>query len=340
MAEPAPSVLVTFRAEPEVRSALHSGLGVAGSIAFLEEQPEPQRVGALEAADAVVAWNPGRELRDGEIEAFGHVRLLQLMSAGANHLPYDRIPDSVTIASNVGAFAEPMAEHVLAMALALAKRLPQKHAELAAGGFHQRPPTRRVEGLVCGILGFGAIGTATARRMRPLGIRVHAVNTSGATDEQVAFVGTLADLDAVLAVSDIVVVALPLTRATDGLLGARELALMKPDAILINVARAAIVQEQALYEHLVANPVFTAGIDAWWVEPFSGQEFRTDYPFLELPNVLGSPHNSAIVPGIIEHAARMAAENVAAFLRGEPVRGLVRREDYVEGTSASTRSRS
>ena len=131
-----------------------------------------------------------------------------------------------------------------------------------------------------------------------------------------------------LAASDFVVVALPLTRATDGLIGARELALMKPDAILINVARAAIVQERALYDHLVANPEFTVGIDAWWVEPFSGEEFRTDFPFLELPNVLGSPHNSAIVPGIIEHAAGMAAENVAAFLRGESVRGLVRREDY------------
>src|SRR5262249_18467779 len=154
-------------------------------------------------------------------------------------------------------------------------------------------------------------------------------NTSGAAEEDVEFAGTLRDLDAVLAASDIVVVALPLTKATDGLIGRRELDLMKPDAILINVARAAIVQERALYEHLVANSEFTAGIGGWGVEPFSGDEFRTDFPFLELPNVLGSPHNSAIVPGIIEHAAGMAAGNVAAFLRGEPVRGLVRREDYV-----------
>jgi phosphoglycerate dehydrogenase-like enzyme len=323
-----PPVLVTFAAEAEVRSALSSGLGPAGSPVFLEDTSDRGRYAVLEGANAVIAWNPTRELRAGELERLGHVRLLQLVSAGANHLPFDRIPESVTIASNVGAFAEPMAEHVLAMALALAKRLPQKHAELAAGGFHQRPPTRMFEGLVCGILGFGAIGKATARRMRPLGIRIRAVNTSGATDEEVEFAGTLADLPAVLAASDIVVVALPLTKATDGLIGARELALMKPDAILINVARAAIVQERALYEHLVANPEFTAGIDAWWVEPFSDGEFRTDFPFLELSNVLGSPHNSAIVPGIIEHAAGMAAENVAAFLRGERVRGLVRREDY------------
>jgi glycerate dehydrogenase len=250
------------------------------------------------------------------------------MSAGANHLPYSEIPESVIIASNVGAFAEPMAEHVLAMALALAKRLPQKHAELAAGGFHQRPPTRRIESLVCGILGFGAIGKAVARRFRPLGVRIHAINTSGTTEDEVEFVGTLADLDVVLGASDIVVIALPLNKATDGLLGREELGLMKPDAILINVARAAIVQERALYEHLLGHPEFTAGIDAWWTEPFTAGEFKSAFPFLALPNVLGSPHNSAIVPGIIEHAARLAAENVAAFLRHEPIHGLVRREDY------------
>jgi glycerate dehydrogenase len=253
---------------------------------------------------------------------------MQLMSAGANHLPYSDIPDSVVIASNVGAYAEPMAEHVLAMALSLAKRLPQKHAELARGEFRQRPPTWRIEGLVCGILGFGAIGKAVARRFRPLGVRIHAINTSGTTEEEVEFVGTLADLDAVLGASDIVVIALPLNKATDGLIGREELGLMKPDAVLINVARAGILQEAALYEHLTAHPEFLAGIDAWWTEPFTGGEFRTEFPFLELPNVLGSPHNSAIVPGIIEHAAGLAAQNIARFLRGDEVRGLVRREDY------------
>ena len=321
-------MVVTFEGEADLRASIEAGLGPTATARYLSDVAVPDRAAEIRSAVAVLAWNPQRELGSDGLAALRDVRLLQLMSAGANHLPFGEIPDTVTITSNVGAFAEPMAEHVLAMALALAKRLPQKHAELAAGGFHQRPPTRRVEGLVCGILGFGAIGKATARRMRPLGVGIHAVNTTGATDEEVQFAGTLADLDAVLAASDFVVVALPLTRATDGLIGARELALMKPDAILINVARAAIVQERALYDHLVANPEFTAGIDAWWVEPFSGEEFRTDFPFLELPNVLGSPHNSAIVPGIIEHAAGMAAENVAAFLRGESVRGLVRREDY------------
>src|SRR5207247_10692489 len=121
------------------------------------------------------------------------------------------------------------------------------------------------------------------------------------------------------------------TVRTRGPIGARELGLMKPDAILVNVARGAIVDEGALYEHLRTSPEFRAGLDVWWHEPADGG-FRTDHPFFELPNFLGSPHNSAIVPGVLETAARRAAENVGRYLRGEPFTGLMRREDY-EGAS-------
>ena len=99
-------------------------------------------------------------------------------------------------------------------------------------------------------------------------------------------------------------------------------------AILVNVARGAMIDEGALYEHLRANPQFCAGIDAWWQEPFSEGSFGTNYPFFELPNVIGSPHNSALVPGILYRAARQAAANARRFLRGEPVAGVVRRDDY------------
>ena len=104
---------------------------------------------------------------------------------------------------------------------------------------------------------------------------------------------------------------------------------MKPTAILINVARGAIIDEQALYEHLAANPGFCAGIDAWWHEPRGGKPFTTGYPFFDLPNVLGSPHNSGVVAGVLPAAAAKAAENVRRYLRGEPVSGLMRREDYL-----------
>jgi glycerate dehydrogenase len=103
---------------------------------------------------------------------------------------------------------------------------------------------------------------------------------------------------------------------------------MKPDAVLVNVARAALIGEAALFEHLVNNPHFKAGIDAWWVEPFGTGTFKMDHPFCELPNFIGSPHNSAMVPGVIERAVELAALNVRNFIRENPIRGIVSREQY------------
>jgi phosphoglycerate dehydrogenase-like enzyme len=322
-------VVVTFPVPPEMRDVMSEALGASASVAFLAELAGQERTDALRAADAVLCWNLRRELQaEDERAAIRTVPFVQLLSAGADQVPFEDVAETTVVASNVGAYAEPMAEHVMAMALALARRLPQKHAELARGEFHQWPATRSLDGAGMGILGFGGIGKATARLARAFGMRIQAVNTSGRTDEPVEFVGTLADLDAVLAAVDVLVIALPLTRQTRGMIGVRELSLMRPDAILVNVARGVIVDQAALYEHLRTHPDFMAGIDAWWSEPFGQGEFKTDHPFFELPNLLGSPHNSAIVPGIELKAARRAAANVARHLRGEPVAGLVRREDY------------
>ena len=321
-------VAVSFRTPPPLRSAIEDVLTPMSSLTFLPGLDESERLQALHSAEALMAWHPAREVSTSELGAAPRLKLIQLLSAGADQVRFGDIPEPVTVASNVGAFAEPMAEHVVAMALALAKKLPQKHAEMAGGRFNQRPPTRRIAGLTCGILGLGGIGKATAILMRALGTSIHALNTSGTTDQEVDFIGTLADLDDVLCRSDVVVIALPLTKGTRGLIGRRELGLMKPDAILINVARGAVLEQEALYDHLRANPDFAAGIDAWWGEPFGGSEFRVDFPFFELRNVLGSPHNSAIVPGIEAAAGRRAAENVARFLGGEYLTGVVRSEDY------------
>jgi phosphoglycerate dehydrogenase-like enzyme len=127
----------------------------------------------------------------------------------------------------------------------------------------------------------------------------------------------------------VVVISLPLTKTTRGLIGKQELAWMKRDALLINVARGDLVDQDALYAHLTSYPDFRAGIDAWWIEPFRFGEFRTKHPFFTLPNVVGSPHNSAMVPGTSDEAAQRAAENIKRFLEKEPFVGVIRREDYV-----------
>jgi len=319
---------VTYGVSGEIRSAIVEALGAAASAVFISGASPRERTEALGQANVILAWNPGTELRPGEFDHLAGVGLIQLVSAGADHIPFDRFPADVPVASNVGAYADPMAEHVLAMALALAKRLPEQHGKLARGEFDQHTLTRAIRGSVIVILGFGGIGQACARLFEALGARIHAINRSGSTDRAVEYLGTLADLDRVLAAADVLVISIPLTRETRRLIGRRKLALMKPDAILVNVARGAIIDETALYEHLRDHPEFSAGIDAWWHEPFGEGEFRTEHPFFDLPNVLGSPHNSALTPGAIVEANRHAALNVLRHVRGEPVVGLVDPQDY------------
>jgi phosphoglycerate dehydrogenase-like enzyme len=290
---------------------------------------DDQRAEAIRHADAVVAWEVPKEIPPGVLATAPRPGFLQLLSAGVDAVDFAALPADLLVAGNAGAYAGPMSEFVLAMTLSLAKRLPQRHAAMVAGRFDKWVPSQSVNGAICAILGFGGIGTATARLMKAFGARIHAVTRTGIPSEPAEVATTLADLDEVLAAADILVICLPLTLATRGLIGARELALMKPDAILVNVARAAIVDEEALYEHLRANPGFRAGIDTWWDEPTGDAPFRTDYPFFDLPNVLGSPHNSSIVPGTMLSGARAAAENVRRYLRGEHVTGLVHRADYV-----------
>jgi phosphoglycerate dehydrogenase-like enzyme len=234
----------------------------------------------------------------------------------------------VTVATNGGAYAEPMAEHALAMALAAAKRLLPEHAALGRGEFNQFARNRMLAGGVCGILGFGGIGIAMARLARGIGMQVHAINRRGHSEEPTDWIGTPDQLDALLAVSDMLVICTPLTPATLGWLGADQLALMKEDAILVNLARGEIVDERALYERLVAFPRFTACIDAWWIEPVRHGTFRMDQPFMSLPNVIGSPHNSAAAiagTGIV--GFQRAIANIRRALAGQTPLYLVPPED-------------
>jgi phosphoglycerate dehydrogenase-like enzyme len=322
-------VAVSYPVDDEFTEINISVLGAEADLVFLAPLDEQARRRTLSETDALIGWRLDQELPDGSLADSSRLEFIQLLPAGADAVDFTDIPDRLVLASNVGAYAKPIAEHVLAMTLALARRLPQHHAEMARGEFNQRELLHTLDGAVCAILGFGGIGKATARLMRPFGARIYAVNSSGRTGEPTEFTGTLAGLDQVLAAADVMVISLPLTRATRGLIGARELRLMKPDAIVVNVARADIVDERALYEHLRVNPQFCAGIDTWWHEPGPQARFHTDYPFLGLPNVIGSPHNSGIVAGVLQNAARMAAENVRRYLHGEPLTGLVRREDYL-----------
>ena len=323
------NIVVTYNPTSEEKALFLEVLGGAASLTFLTEIPPAQREQSLENATALLSWNFPREILPQEYSKLQHVSLIQLITAGADYMPFADLPAHMSIASNAGAYAIPMAEHNLAMTLALVKRLLIEHQKLRNGVFDDTTLNRSLYGATAGIIGFGGTGRATARLMRAFGMHIYALNQSGKSAEPTEFIGTLHDLEHVLRSCDVVVLSLPLIRATQGLIGKNELAWMKPDAILVNSARGAIIDEEALYIHAKNHPTFMVGIDTWWEEPLRGGTFRMGYPFLELPNVLGSPHNSALDAQVISVAARQAAENIRRFLKGERMMGIVRREDYL-----------
>lgn len=311
------TVAVTFSMRSAERAVIAEAIGSAAEIVYLADLDEAGRTLALQTATAILARDTGKDLRPDEAQQIRSARLIQFMTAGIDFVPLNALPAGLTVASNGGAYAEPMAEHGLAMVLAAAKHLLIEHAALTRGAFNQFTRTRTLSGKVCGILGFGGIGVASARLMRAMGMRIHAINRRGASDEPTDWIGTVDDLDALLAASDVLIVSTPLTPLTKDLIGVRELGLMKPDAILVNLARGEIIQEAPLFAHLQTHPDFFACIDAWWIEPVRHGAFRVDHPFLSLPNVVGSPHNSASVPGMTGAALRRAAMNIRRVLAGE-----------------------
>ena len=322
-----PTLAIVYDLDAASRAIVADALDGAAAPVYLPDLDDAGRADTLRRADAVLARTT-RELRPGEIELLKDIRLLQLINAGVDHVPLADVPRGVPVANNGGAYGEPMAEHVLAMALAAAKRLIVEHTALTHGEFNQFNRNRMLAGGVCGIFGFGGIGVATARLARGIGMKVHAINRRGRSDEPTDWIGTPDQLDMLLAASDLLVICCPLTRATLNLIGAPQLARMKPDAILVNVARGEIIDERALYEHLVAVPTFTACIDAWWVEPVRQGSFRMDQPFMTLPNVIGSPHNSAAaISGTGPEGLRRAIANIRRALTGETPINLVPPED-------------
>ncbi len=320
----APLLVIGFPLDPSQRALVSEAAGEA-EIVYLADLDPPARQAALRSATVLLARNTARELHANEAVLLGNLRLVQFMTAGVDYIPLSKLPD-VPIASNGGAYAAPMAEHALAMALAASKRLLVEHANLARGAFNQFTPNRMLAGGVCGIFGYGGIGQATARLARGIGMRVHAINRRGQADGDVDWIGTPDRLDELLAASDVLVICAPLTRATINLIGTAQLARMKNDAILVNLARGEIVEEQALYDHLRAQPRFTACIDAWWIEPVRHGRFRMDHPFLELPNVIGSPHNSA-QGGPRDGGLRSALANCRRALLGQTPLHLIGPEE-------------
>ena len=300
---------------------------------LLEDLPEKKRDDAWTTADVVVCMGFPREIPVDLREKARKLRLVQALVAGVDHLPFDRFPPGTIVCSNAGAYSVSVAEHAMALLLAAAKDIVARTEEIRRGIFNQSVENKGLAGTTALVLGFGGIGSEIARLCKAFDMHVVGVArsrpSSGIADE----VGTMEDLPRYLPQADAVFLALPLTRATLGLVDRGFLTSMKEDAILVNIARGKLIVEDDLFEHLKARPRFRAALDTWWSYPDTRDGRPFHRPFQDLPNIVMTPHVAPFVAGQRGRAMEAALDNVLRFLRGEKPHNLVDPSDYAKATS-------
>jgi phosphoglycerate dehydrogenase-like enzyme len=259
------------------------------------------------------------------------LRLLQSVAAGLDLLDTGAVPKGVTIC-NVFGHEPAIAEYVIMTMMVLTHRLFDAVTAFRDGSWGASPqfgggaPHGEVLGSTIGIIGYGRIGREVAERAAGLKCRVLAANRSPvAAPAPAETVYPLADLDRILPQSDTVLIACALAPETRGLIDARRIALMKPGALLINVARGPIVDEDALYAALEEGHLGGAALDVWWRYPTAAEPERrpSHRPFHELPNVLMTPHCSSTSDATAERRWSVVAGNLDRFARGEPLENMV-----------------
>ena len=277
----------------------------------------------LRGADVVIDYgghNGTREMAD----AGASIKLWQILSVGyenfdthywhGKRIPLANCPGQTS--------ANALAECAFMFMLMLARRWKETQANLTQGIFYL-PMGTELEGKSLAILGFGASGRALARRASAFRMRVSAIEVAPVSEEEktefgLEFAGRPDQIDQVIRESDYVSLHLPSTPETRRIIDARRLGLMKPTARLINVARGALVDQDALYQALVDGAIDGAGLDVFDPEPID-----PSHPLLKLPNVVATPHLAGNTFSTSQRRAEFVAENVDRIAAGEMPRSRI-----------------
>ena len=261
-------------------------------------------------------------------EAAPQLRLVQVPGAGLDRIDRGALRPGTYLANAHGHEAG-IAEYIFGAMIALSRSFGRLDAKLRRGEWESQwvvgtpaPPLwPELAGKTLGILGFGHIGQALARRAAAFDMRVCAVRSRNQDDPPagVVFVGGPERLDDVLRQTDYLAVTLPLNPTTLNLMDDRRLRSMKPTAYLINVARAEIFDETALYEALADRRIAGAALDVWYRYPTSAEPTQpATQPFHALPNVFMTPHVSGWTEGMLDARARLIATNIEGTAHAEP----------------------
>lgn len=312
---------------PELLPAQRFPGDITGEAGFERDEEAERRWRALLARAEVLYGVPessGGALVAALAEAPA-VRWVQARNAGAGEqlaqaLEADRERmREVVVTSVSGIHAEPLAEFTLLGLLALVKGLPALQADQAARRWPtERPPMPELRGRTVVIVGLGAIGLAVARLAAAFGMRVLGVRRHPAPAEGVEAVHGPEALVDLAARADALVVTLPLTEGTRGLVSAAVIDALPEHAVVVNVGRGAVIDELALVARLEAGGLGGAALDVFTTEPLP-----EDSSLWGLPNVIVSPHGAALTDAEDERALEVFADNLRRYLAGEPLRNRV-----------------
>jgi phosphoglycerate dehydrogenase-like enzyme len=254
------------------------------------------------------------KLTEEDFAAARHLKLLQLMSAGYEHVDLGLAArHQVAVAHFGDAMASIVAEHTLLLMLAVYRRLLHLDAAVRSGAWRTSEPVlHELRGKRVGLIGLGYIGREVALRLRAFGAEVVYFARQPVGDEASLGVRRVS-LEQLLRDSDLVSLHVPLAPSTRGLIGQRELELMKPSGVLINTSRGGVVDQAALLEVLQSGRLAGAGLDVLDPEPPSASD-----PLVHLPNVVFTPHNAGQADEVWPRIVQTCFANIERVARGEP----------------------
>jgi D-3-phosphoglycerate dehydrogenase len=319
-------VLVTDHPAPDTAIETRMLGSVGAVVRVAPTGAEDELVAMAPQADAILTCF--KQVTPAVVRAAPKLRVIGRYGVGVDNIAVSTATELGIPVTNVPVYCvDEVAEHALALILTLARGTALYDASVRDGAWDLAVgmPLHRIAGSTLGIVGFGHIGQALATRARALGLTL-LVNDRSATEADVASFGaTLVGLDDLLAASDIVSIHLPLTPETNGLIDARRIALMRPTALLVNCARGAIVDLDALAEALAERRIAGAGLDV-----FVPERLPVDHPLVGLRNVALTPHVAFYSEESIAELQRRATQNVIDVLSG------IRPEHIVNATELAS----
>jgi phosphoglycerate dehydrogenase-like enzyme len=297
-------------------------LGNLGAEIHVVVSNDPAKVrGCAPQSDVIVNGTSNPPLLSAAIPAARRAKWIHSLWTGVdNVLCPEVLASPLPLTNGRGVFRRPLAEWTIGAILYFAYGMRRMVRQQQAGVW-EAFTTEEIQGKTLGIVGYGGIGSTAAELARPFGMRIVALRRRPGlfqTDAKVDESFAPAQINQLMAASDYVLLAAPLTEETRGMIGAPQIAAMKSTSVLINVGRGAVVDEPALVQALETGKIRGAALDVFAVEPLP-----SGHPFYRLENVLLSPHTADHVQDFIHLAVECFLENLRRFQTGQPLLNLV-----------------